>query len=310
MKYLVMEIHPGYAVVLDEEGRFIKAANLHYEIGQKVTDIIEMQVSNTSPRRKTGRIITGIAAMAACLAIASTSLLNTAQKPYASVYVTINPEVRIDVNRQNIVIGLDGLNEDGDELIEGYSYKKKELDPVMDELVDRAIDMGFLSSGGQIAIALDAEDEEWEITRSDELSHHLNEYLTEKITVTIEIDQPEDHLQPDTPPKIPPTPETDYNISDYGEPVESVTIPVAPVLDEDSGYDDHDDGVTPYDEPEVEIEENDSPYEEPDVEVEDESSPYEEPDVEVGDESSPYEETDDEIEEDSSPYEDDDENDD
>ena len=66
MKYLVMEIHPGYAVVLDEEGRFIKAANLHYEIGQKVTDIIEMQVSNTSPRRKTGKIITGIAAMAAC----------------------------------------------------------------------------------------------------------------------------------------------------------------------------------------------------------------------------------------------------
>ena len=26
MKYLVMETHPAYAVVLDEEGRFLKAA--------------------------------------------------------------------------------------------------------------------------------------------------------------------------------------------------------------------------------------------------------------------------------------------
>ena len=29
MSYLVMECHPGYAVLLDEEGRFFKAANLH-----------------------------------------------------------------------------------------------------------------------------------------------------------------------------------------------------------------------------------------------------------------------------------------
>lgn len=27
MSYLVMECHPGYAVLLDEEGRFLKAAN-------------------------------------------------------------------------------------------------------------------------------------------------------------------------------------------------------------------------------------------------------------------------------------------
>ena len=31
MSYLVMEVHPAYAVVLDQEGRFLKAANLHYQ---------------------------------------------------------------------------------------------------------------------------------------------------------------------------------------------------------------------------------------------------------------------------------------
>lgn len=33
VKYLVMETHPAYAVVLDNEGRFLKAANLHYQVG-------------------------------------------------------------------------------------------------------------------------------------------------------------------------------------------------------------------------------------------------------------------------------------
>ena len=33
MKYLVLETHSAYAVVLDEEGRFLKAANLHYQVG-------------------------------------------------------------------------------------------------------------------------------------------------------------------------------------------------------------------------------------------------------------------------------------
>ena len=31
MKYIVMECHPSFAVLLDEDGRFIKAANLNYE---------------------------------------------------------------------------------------------------------------------------------------------------------------------------------------------------------------------------------------------------------------------------------------
>ena len=38
MKYLVMETHPAYAVVLDEEGRFLKAANLQYQVFSMAID--------------------------------------------------------------------------------------------------------------------------------------------------------------------------------------------------------------------------------------------------------------------------------
>ena len=43
MNYLVMEIHPAYAVVMDEEGRFLKAANLHYQVGDTVQNIVELR---------------------------------------------------------------------------------------------------------------------------------------------------------------------------------------------------------------------------------------------------------------------------
>ena len=38
-----MEVHPAYAVVLDEEGRFLKAANLRYQVGDTVRDIVELR---------------------------------------------------------------------------------------------------------------------------------------------------------------------------------------------------------------------------------------------------------------------------
>ena len=46
MKYIVMECHPSYAVLLDEEGRFVKAANLHYETGQTVCEPVLMREEN------------------------------------------------------------------------------------------------------------------------------------------------------------------------------------------------------------------------------------------------------------------------
>ena len=46
MSYLVMECHPGYAVLLDEEGRFLKAANLRYETGQTVYDPVPVSYTH------------------------------------------------------------------------------------------------------------------------------------------------------------------------------------------------------------------------------------------------------------------------
>ena len=121
MKYLVMECHPGYAVLLDEEGRFLKAANLRYEIGQTVYDPVLMREKPYGRRR--GRwIASGImAAAAACLLLFfGVTYYQNNILTYSSIYLTINPEIQMDLNRKGIVVELTGTNEDGEELLEGY----------------------------------------------------------------------------------------------------------------------------------------------------------------------------------------------
>lgn len=214
MKYMVMECHPGFAVVLDEQGRFLKVVNRNYTVGQQVTEVIALQLPETASKTKNrNRWIYSLSAMAACLVLIVVSVFSSVQVPYASVYMAINPEVRIDVNQKDVVVGLDGVNADGKDLIEGYSYQRKDLNLVMDELVDRAIDMGYLHEGGQISLTLDAENDEWIVANSGALSAHLNDYLKEKISVTIEVT---DKKAQSNQVVIPVTPD-EYGESDYGE---------------------------------------------------------------------------------------------
>ena len=69
MKYLVMETHPAYAVVLDERGRFLKAANLHYQVGETVEDVVELRLPSARRRLRPAWGVVGALAAAACLCL-------------------------------------------------------------------------------------------------------------------------------------------------------------------------------------------------------------------------------------------------
>lgn len=75
MSYLVMECHPGYAVLLDEDGRFLKAANLRYEVGQTVYDPVLMKETAERQRHTMRWISSGIAAIAACFLLSLASII-------------------------------------------------------------------------------------------------------------------------------------------------------------------------------------------------------------------------------------------
>ena len=248
MKYLVMECRPAYAVVLGDDGAFRKVANLRYEVGQTVTNVIPLNLPEVTqpPKTNSRRWISAVSALAACLVLVLSVFL-TGQIPYASVYLTINPEVRIDVSRSDTVVGVEGMNADGAELLEGYDHKKKDLDTVMDELVDRAIDMGYLHEGGKITLSLDG-DAEWIVSHETHLNQHLNDHLTDKITVTIDIEQ----KQPEQPtPTAPPG---------------TIVIPVGPGNYGDSDYDDGECDYEPTDaaDSDYDMDDGQSDYNDPD----------------------------------------------
>lgn len=183
MKYLVVECHPAYAVVTDENGRFIKTANLHYNVGDIVENVIELRIE----QKKKRNFAWVYAAVAACLLLVMLPTLILPNVMYASVYMKINPEVRIDVNRKDVVVGLEGVNDDGIELIKGYTFKNKDIDTVVDELVVRAIDMEYLKEGGTVAISLEGDSDDWVNTTGGKIDEKLSIEGAHKMSFNVEV---------------------------------------------------------------------------------------------------------------------------
>lgn len=256
MTYMVMETHLSYCVVMDEAGRFLKAANRSYEIGQVVERIVPL--SRSEKKAIPLRVISAVGGVAACFALVFSVYWSNFITPFASIYLSINPHVQMEISRRDTVVGLKGLNEDGVLLIEGYGYRGKSIELVANELVDRAIDMGFLSDGGMVSINIDAPDEIWFESKGIGLRRNLNEYLSERMSVTIEVrrytepSEPAFKDEPASSPSAVPTqtpqgnpPASDPPPSGAPQPQPSAApaqTPPPPAATEggDSGYDDLD----------------------------------------------------------------------
>ena len=284
MKYLVMETHPAYAVVLDEEGRFLKAANLQYQVGDTVQHIVELrQAKPRSPAL--WKPLSGLAAAAACLCLVFFGYYQPNYTAYGTLRIQINPDVEMTVSRTDRVLELEGLNEDGQVLIEGYDYGGKDREDVTEELVERAIDLGYLSGGETVSITVTSSDADWQIREEREAREDLEERYGETIVIQI---GPTDEEPPATevvipvmPPEPEPTPEplpeqtdppvvpydtddrpgsggaTGYQDTDYGPDADGITDY------EDTDYGPYSDGVTDYES------HNDGPYVDGDTDYED-----------------------------------------
>ena len=92
--YLVLECHPGFAVLIDEEGRFVKACNFNYSVGQTVEDIVLMHdeqkehVSFFTPG-----IAIGAVAVAGAAFFFAFNWYSNSIAIYSHVYLSINPDV-------------------------------------------------------------------------------------------------------------------------------------------------------------------------------------------------------------------------
>ena len=240
-----MEVHPAYAVVLDEEGRFLKAANLRYQVGDTVRDIVELR----RPREKRPALwkpLSGVAGLAACLCLVFFGYYQPNFTPYGALRIQINPDVELTLSRTDRVLELEGLNEDGQSLIAGYEYSGKDREDVTGELVERAIDMGYLSGGETVSITVTSADADWQAREEQAAREGLEERYGETIVIQIGPADGEppatEVVIPVTPPEPEPTPEPSPEQAD------------PPVVPDDTDYGPNADGVTDYEPP------DDGPY--------------------------------------------------
>ena len=186
MRYLVMECHTSYAVLLDECGCFVRAANLCYQVGETVEEPVLLR-EKTPVNKRAVSIAASLAVAAACLLFAFMGYHQDYRVSYTSIYLTINPSICMELNRRGDVIKVTGANEDGMHLLEGYTRSSSDRLTVTNELIERAIDMGYLSEGGQVIIDIDAPYEIHFKLYGVELRSDLAEYLENRLTVEVQI---------------------------------------------------------------------------------------------------------------------------
>ena len=254
MKYLVMETHPAYVVVLDEEGRFLKAANLRYQVGDTVQDIVELR----QPKAKAPaawRPLAGLTAAAACLCLAFFGWYQPNYTAYGTLRIQINPDVEMTVSRTDRVLDLEGLNADGEDLIEEYDYQGKDRETAANELVERAIDMGYLSDGETVSITVSSTDADWQAREETQVRAQLEARYGETIVIRLGSDPAPEVTPPQADPPeivIPVTPPaaaedaTDYGDTDYGPNADGATdyadTDHGPYTDGGTDYEGRDDG--------------------------------------------------------------------
>lgn len=200
MEYLVMECHKSYAVVLDHQGRFKKVANLGYQVGQEVADVVELREPGSYGVLRWQPLLSA----AACLCIVFLGVWQMALLSMGTVLIQINPQIRLSVNRMERVISAEALNADGAKVLFDYHAFGKTVEQVTQELSDRAADMGYLHDGGQVHLTVDSQNAQWKAQTETRLET-VAVREARQVTVIIEHDDdcdddrddPDDHEDED-----------------------------------------------------------------------------------------------------------------
>lgn len=159
MKYMVMECHEGYAVLMDEESRFVEAANLRYKVGQTVTDPVLMNAEETA-RGRISMHISKFVAAAACLTIAVSAgafYYSSNYKAHSTVLISSEANVRMELNKKGKVLSISADNAESDEILTNYNGKGKDMLSAANDIIDIEKDKGYIESGDTVDIYIKAD---------------------------------------------------------------------------------------------------------------------------------------------------------
>lgn len=249
MKYLVLETHIKYAIVLDEEGRFLRVVNNAYSVGQKI-DKVTIYHDFKKARTSRQAWIQRISVVAACLVIALISYFQIFLRPVAAMRLSVNPAFRIEWNRLQKVTGVHAENAGAMIILENYSWKQKSPTTVVRELIGLCNLKGFLKGEKTVTIKMEPGDKNATKKVWDELQTKLSFQLSYIDQLTLKF---EDDSQHDLTPPTSSQPDETTMPTSAGDPSSTTrsspraTRPDGTPIVDDSDYDDSDYDDSDYD---------------------------------------------------------------
>jgi hypothetical protein len=249
MKYLVLETHIKYAIVLDEEGRFLRVVNNAYTVGQKIDKVT---IYHDFKKARTSRQvwIQRISVVAACLIIAFISYFQIFLRPVAAMRLSVNPAFRIEWNRLQKVTGVQAENAGAMIILENYSWKQKSPTTVVRELIGLCNLKGYLKGEKTVTIKMEPGDKNATKKVWDELQTKLSFQLSyiDQLTLKFEDDSQHDLTPPtSSQPDETTMPTSAWDPSSTTRPSSSATRPDGTPIDDDSDYDESDYDDSDYD---------------------------------------------------------------
>ena len=91
----------------------------------------------------------------------------------------INPSIELKANRLNQVVSLKGTNEDGKKLLQEYRMEDRNLDHVLEDVVDLLDHAGYFTNKDKNDILLTVKSGSASETTVKNVNHHLADYLEE-----------------------------------------------------------------------------------------------------------------------------------
>lgn len=166
MKGIIVDRKGRHAVLLTGDGSFIKIRNkAHFIIGHEI-EFQKPYLAGTGLAAK----ISSIAAVF-LLALGLGCGVYSYTLPYSYVDLDINPSIELTANVFDIIIGTETFNEDGARLLKNHKVNFKKLDVGIEELVDSAIQQGYLKSRTENAVLLTI------ISKDEKKKEKLEKYM-------------------------------------------------------------------------------------------------------------------------------------
>ena len=182
-KYLILEVHPAYAIALEGNGRVIKVANMDLHVGDRLDFVIELNYEERIPffKRKLFKIYSYFLSIFTTIIFLWQMLLY----PVGAVRISINPSFEMTINRINHVISLKPLNEDGKEFIQGVKYHMKDTDSVTKELILKAEHDGYFNEEKTIEVETLSQNEKWKTSTEQHIISTISSASPDDVKVTI-----------------------------------------------------------------------------------------------------------------------------